>query len=68
MDCIVYGVTKNRTRLSDFHFTSPLLLLGHGLLLLMPEFSGVSTENLGVFANISLSLLNQWLLKFLLIS
>ena len=23
MDCIVHGVTKSRTRLSDFHFTSP---------------------------------------------
>ena len=23
MDCIVLGVTKSRTRLSDFHFTSP---------------------------------------------
>ena len=68
VDCIVHGVTKSRTRLSDFHFTSLLLLLGHGFLLLMPEFSGVSTENLGFFANISLSLLNQWLLKFLLIS
>ena len=22
MDCIVHGVTKSRTRLSDFHFTS----------------------------------------------
>ena len=22
MDCIVHGVTKRRTRLSDFHFTS----------------------------------------------
>ena len=24
MDCIVHGVTKSRTRLSDFHFTSLL--------------------------------------------
>ena len=23
MDCIVHGVTKSWTRLSDFHFTSP---------------------------------------------
>ena len=68
MDCIVHGVTKTWTRLSNFHFTSLLLLLGCDFLLLMPEFSGVSTENLGFFANISLSLLNQWLLKFLLIS
>ena len=22
MDCIVHGVTRNQTRLSDFHFTS----------------------------------------------
>ena len=64
----VHEAAKSQTRLSDFHFTSLLLLLGHGFLLLMPEFSGVSTENLGFFANISLSLLNQWLLKFLLIS
>ena len=25
MDCIVHGVTKSRTRLSDFHFTSLLV-------------------------------------------
>ena len=25
MDCIVHGVTKSRTWLSDFHFTSPLV-------------------------------------------
>ena len=24
MDCIVHGVTKSRTQLSDFHFTSKL--------------------------------------------
>ena len=24
MDCIAYGVTKSRTQLSDFHFTSLL--------------------------------------------
>ena len=24
MDCIVYGVTKNRTRLGDFHFQCKL--------------------------------------------
>ena len=23
MDCVVHGVTKSQTRLSDFHFTSP---------------------------------------------
>ena len=27
MDCIVHGVTKSRTQLSDFHFTS-LIVLG----------------------------------------
>ena len=27
MDCIVHGVTKSRTRLSDFHFTSSLVPL-----------------------------------------
>ena len=25
MDCIVHGVAKSQTRLSDFHFTSPLV-------------------------------------------
>ena len=24
MDCIVHGITKSRTRLSDFHFTYPM--------------------------------------------
>ena len=27
VDCIVHGVTKSRTRLSDFHFTSPHYLI-----------------------------------------
>ena len=37
MDCIIHRVTKSRTRLSDFHFTSPHVakvrvpLLGRGL-------------------------------------
>ena len=29
MDCIVYGVTKSQTRLSDFHFTSLLTPTWH---------------------------------------
>ena len=28
MDCIVYGATKSRTRLSDFHFTSAHFTFG----------------------------------------
>ena len=28
MDCIVHGVTKSQTRLSDFHFTLTLGVLG----------------------------------------
>ena len=33
MDCIVHGVAKNQTRLSDFHFTSSLLTVLKILLL-----------------------------------
>ena len=31
MDCIVHGVTKSRTRLSDFHFTIGQFLPTFGL-------------------------------------
>ena len=33
MDCIVHGVTKNQTRLSDFHFPYSILCLGYNGLL-----------------------------------
>ena len=28
MDCIVHGVTKSQTRLSDFHFQGPYIVIG----------------------------------------
>ena len=33
MDCIVYGVTKSRTRLSNFHFTRVMLTFSPSVLL-----------------------------------
>ena len=50
MDCIVYGVTKSRTRLSDFGFPFTVLLrflvaLDQLLLILQSSFSSVSSPS-----------------------
>ena len=52
MNCIVHGVTKSWTRLSDFHFTSPALQADS-----LPSESPGKTKNTGAG---SLSLL-QWI-------
>ena len=37
MECIVHRVTKSRTRLSDFHFTSSLYIHLNGLITLQGD-------------------------------
>ena len=39
MDCIVHGVTKSQTQLSDFHFTSLLMDIGAGCFFFFNLFS-----------------------------
>ena len=55
MDCIVLGVTKSQTRLSDFHFTSHLknkrewrqIIKGTALVTDAQSFSGISATGRG---------------------
>ena len=38
MDCVIHGVAKSRTRLSDSHFTFTLVILPSGTIIIINQF------------------------------